>query len=190
MTFAELSALAAVLVTLYGIWNQRRFMAAQAANSFTQSDSINVKDALELKAQYKADMRDLRIELEQEKNARMEVEQKLKEANDLIYTLQERDRQRESAMANLQQQFERDALLRANIETALSVATKRISTLEDENKSMRQRITLLESENDHMRADRITWRHGIEQLIAQVIEHNDEPRWKPAETGPLNKAAT
>jgi chromosome segregation ATPase len=189
MTLAELSALAAVLVTLYGIWNQRRFMAAQASNSFSQSDSINVKDALELKAQYKADMNDLRLELDREQNARAAVEEKLAQAHLLIAELQAKDLKREAAMTELHERFERDALLRANIETALSVATKRITILEDENKNMRQRITMLEAENDNMRSDRVTWRHGIEQLIAQVIEHNDEPRWKPAETGPLKASS-
>lgn len=67
----------AIAISVLSYIGNRRLIAAQAASTFTQADSTNVKDALELKAEYKADMKDLRAELEIEHARAIEAEKKI-----------------------------------------------------------------------------------------------------------------
>lgn len=182
MTFSELFSGLAIVVSLYAIWSQRRYRDAQTASEWSQADSDNVKDALALKEQYKADMKDLRSTLESEQKARGNVEEQLKAARATIAELQDRDAKREAAMSDLKSQFDRDSLLRANVERALVLANEKISSLEMSNRSMADRISSLENE-------RRTWRSGIKMLIDQVTKHDEEPAWRPPDTQPLTGKA-
>lgn len=185
MTASEIFSGLAVLVSLYAIFSQRRFVAsqteAQKANAkatLSKVDSDNIKDALELKKQYKDEMNELRASLESEEKARNIVEEQLRAARATIAELQDRDAKREATMSDLKSQFDRDSLLRANVEKALVLANEKISSLEMSNRSMADRISSLENE-------RRTWRSGIAKLIDQVTKHDEEPAWRPPDTQPL-----
>lgn len=128
-TLAELLSIAAIIGTAFSFWSQRRYRAAQTAVTFTQADSTNVADALKLKAEYKADLKDLRSELEIEHTARKAVEDQLEAANKIIAELQDRDTKREAAMVLLQKQVEDDKITRDEIVKAL---TAKVATLEAE----------------------------------------------------------
>lgn len=180
MTWSELISIIAVFGTLYSIWNQRRFVQAQAAVTFSQADSNNIKDALSLKDEYKKALAEIRAELENEQKERATVEKKLAAANELIADLQARDQKREAMMKDLQAQFDRDSLLRASIEKALVIANERIRVLEEDKRVISGRVTALEHE-------RRTWREGIAMLIRQVSRHGEEPDWRPPDTQPLGK---
>jgi len=163
----------------------------------SETDSGNIKDAMELKRQYKEDLKEIRAELERErvarvvirdelekeKDARGVVEDQLNAARVTIAELQDRDNKREAAMSDLKMQFDRDSLLRANVEKALALAHEKIASLELSNQSMSERISTLENE-------RKAWRNGIKVLIDQVVKHGEEPAWRPPETQPLGKLQT
>lgn len=151
ITWGEVVSIIAALGALYSIWNQRRYDKAraelteaqrilterQANATASQTDSENIKDALELKKQYKEDLQSLRAEIEDERIARSIVEEQLRLARVTISELQERDIKREAAMQELKSQFERDTALRANIEELLRVANVRIKTLEADNVTLK-----------------------------------------------------
>lgn len=183
MTLAEILSALAAIGALYSIWNQRRYIKAQAALTFSQADSNNIKDALSLKDEYKKALAEIRAELEHEQKERANVETKLAAANELIADLQAKDRKREAAMNDLQAQFDRDSLLRASIEKALVIANEKIRVLEDDKRAISERVSALENE-------RRTWRRGIGMLIDQVMKHNEEPIWRPPDTQPLGKLTT
>jgi len=149
----------------------------------SETDSGNIKDAMELKRQYKEDLKEIRAELEKERDARGVVEEQLNAARVTIAELQDRDIKREAAMSDLKTQFDRDSLLRANVEKALTLAHEKIASLELSNQSMSERISTLENE-------RKAWRNGIKVLIDQVVKHGEEPAWRPPETQPLGKLQT
>lgn len=169
--------------TWYMLQANKRKANVESQVSLSQIDSDNIKDALELKKQYKEDMQNLRKDLEEERTARAAVETQLLAARVKITELQDHDIRREAAMSELKSQFERDSLLRANVEKALIVANEKIELLESSNKSMSERITTLENE-------RLTWKRGITMLIDQIVKHNDEPAWRPPDTQPLTGKVT
>jgi chromosome segregation ATPase len=136
-TFGEIVAALAMIGTLYSIWNQRRFVAMQAEEKKASADSSNVTDALRLKAEMKADMAALRLELESAQKA-------LDESYRLIADLRDKDRKREREMSDLMIRFERDALLRANIEETLKLANEKI-------KELNERVRVLETDLDSAR---------------------------------------
>jgi chromosome segregation ATPase len=158
LTLSDWLAISAALGVIYGLVTQRQFMKSQAANAFSEADHNNVEDALALKAIYQADFKGLRADLEKEHAARICSDQKLNDANKLIDELRDRDQKRETTMAELQdkdqdreaamtqlaKQFERDAILRANIETALALAKNQLVTMQTELTSEREARKALE----------------------------------------------
>ena len=151
ISWAEVASIIAVAVTFYGIYAQNNYRKSQAGLNFTQADSNNVKDALALKAEYRADLKEMRVELDAANAA-------LAHANATISELLERDRKREMAMIDLQQRFDRDALLRANVEEVLKIANAKIGELT-------QRVSALEDERDQLKAERDTL---LEKLSLQT----------------------
>ena len=173
MTGPELLSGLAVLVSLYAIISNRRYVAAQTKSNLSEADSNNVRDALALKEQYKTDLKDLRdqlaavkLELEKERvnskaeftaehDHRHEVEDALEKARIVIAELQRCDHEREMAMEELNLAFKRDVVLRQNVERALEIASVRITELEKEKTEMAsrlaesmQRLSSLEDELD------------------------------------------
>jgi len=70
----------------------------------------------------------------------------LAQANKFITELQRQNKEREAAMLQLQSDFERDKLLRLNIEVALAAANEKISALTTRLNESQQRIAALEDE--------------------------------------------
>jgi DNA mismatch repair ATPase MutS len=120
--------------------NQRRIV--------TDADSTNIRDALTLKAEYKAELKELHDELDKEREKRKEIEAELTTARALISELMARDLARENTVRDLQEQFRRDALLRANVENALHLSNERIVELNARLNDAQKRISALEDELD------------------------------------------
>ena len=55
MTVSEFLSLLAVGVSLFAIWNQRRYVASQAQFNEANADSTNIKTALDLRREMQAD---------------------------------------------------------------------------------------------------------------------------------------
>jgi chromosome segregation ATPase len=72
----------------------------------------------------------------------------LEKANNQIAYLVDRDSKREAAMRELQANFDRDALLRANVEEALRVLTEKNKELTRRLDESQRRISALEDELD------------------------------------------
>lgn len=218
MTLAELLSILAAAGTLYGLWNQRRYMAAQAAVTFSQADSNNVKDALTLKAEYKADLKDLRAELEVEHTARKNAEGKLEAALEEIEDLKEMNRKSADDMAELKEQVAADKITRDEIvkaltekvstlqselqverdshielEDKLKVTTERLKQVERDNLDLSLRLTTVEKERikeqAEWKAQRTEWREKIWLVIKQVTDLGEVPKWRPPDTQPLGKLA-
>jgi chromosome segregation ATPase len=130
VSLAEIASIVAVVVTFYGIYAQRTYRRSQESINFTQSDSVNLSDALKMKEEYKAENRTLKEDIA---SLRLTIE-----------AMQNREEKREAAMNALQAQFDRDALLRANVEKALELSNAKISELT-------QRVSALEDELDQAR---------------------------------------
>jgi hypothetical protein len=64
MTFAELLSLLAVGVSLFAIFNQRRYVASQTRMNESSSDETNVKTALDLRREMQIDRDQTRKEYE------------------------------------------------------------------------------------------------------------------------------
>lgn len=208
ITWGEIVSIIAALGALYSIWNQRRYDKAraelteaqrilterQANATASQTDSENIKDALELKKQYKEDLQSLRAEIEDERIARSIVEEQLRLARVTIAELQERDIKREAAMQELKSQFERDTALRANIEELLRVANVRIKTLEADNKSNQDEIAKLHRELTIVISFAREVYNGARLNYKFIEDHGlaAEAPYKPPEkfpTGPLGATA-
>lgn len=208
ITWGEVVSIIAALGALYSIWNQRRYDKAraelteaqrilterQANATASQTDSENIKDALELKKQYKEDLQSLRAEIEDERIARSIVEEQLRLARVTIAELQERDTRREAAMQELKSQFERDTALRANIEELLRVANVRIKTLEAESKANQGEIEKLHKELAIVISFAREVYNGARLNYKFIEDHGlaAEAPYKPPEkfpTGPLGATA-
>jgi chromosome segregation ATPase len=148
MTLSEIFSFLAICVSAYAIFSQRNFRKSQESINFTQSDSTNLKDALTLKAEYKSELKELHDQLEKEREARKSVESELVKAHVLISELMARDLARENTVRDLQEQFRRDALLRANVENALHLSNEKIIELNIRLNDAQQRISVLEDELD------------------------------------------
>lgn len=119
-------------------------MRSEWRKATADADSSNVKDALELKREYKSDMTALETKYDLLANKFDIAQIELKEARILIEQLTERDEKREAEMRYLEEQFKRDALLRANVEEALKLSNQKIVELT-------QRVSALEDELDQAR---------------------------------------
>lgn len=191
---AIIVALLINIPTWYMLQANKRKANAESRVSLSQIDSDNIKDALELKKQYKEDLQSLRVELEDERIARSIVEEQLRAARDKIAELQDRDIKREAAMQDLKSQFERDTALRANIEELLRVANVRIKTLESDNKSNQDEIAKLHKELTIVISFAREVYNGARLNYKFIEEHGlaAEAPYKPPEkfpTGPLGAAA-
>jgi chromosome segregation ATPase len=117
----------------------RRLIAAQAVNTFAQSDESEERIRASLEKSMLTENSRLTARIES-------LTADLTKANTTIFELQARDQKREAEMIQLQSDFDRDKLLRANIEVALAAANDKISALTTRLNESQQRISALEDE--------------------------------------------
>lgn len=190
MTSDDLIKIMGVVVTLIIAWL-----------GYQQVKPKNTGDAVYATAQSVVLLSKRVDEVEAEKSElsdRLEAEitrlrKELDTAREVVAGLRQTIQNGEAAMGNLQKQFERDALLRANIEEALRVATERIKQLEADNLNLSMRLTTVEKERakeqEAWTTERRIWRDGIWKVIKQITDLNPGvvPAWRPPDTQPLGK---
>jgi hypothetical protein len=131
-----LVALLINIPTLYLMSTEKRKRQSESEVNFSATDRGNVEDALKLKKEYQADLREMRVDLDASNAA-------LARANALIVELQARDRQREAEMVAMRTEFERDKITRDEVIRAL---TEKVTSLE---KDVRDRDEIIASlQND------------------------------------------
>jgi chromosome segregation ATPase len=126
MTVGEIMAALAIIGTVYSI--------------FMQGRTGNIELALKLRKEMQSDREEYRTEAKS-------LHEKIEALESQLALMREQLRKREDEMIDLQERFDQDALLRANVEMALKVSNAKIIELT-------QRVSALEDERDQLKAER------------------------------------